>query len=213
MKKTTTTTAQNHLINQINLIMSLNDDQLNLYTEDTMFKCVEDLSGAICWNSSTKINDEGTLLTPNAFKKWEENPDTTLSQALKIKVAGGDSITKEHFGGVRSGSKFIFKYHYDEYKKDSSYNLVDNFLSDIDKLSRVVVSTRHENELFATIRKRGPLDYKDIGVDTLVYLHKTDRVRFDDSLITVVDSNLTDYFPKVLLAEEQTETPLTRYMD
>ena len=193
------TTTETNIVNQIALIMSLTEEQRILYTEDTMFKCVEDLTGAMCWNASTKIDDSGTLLTPNAFIKWSQSPDKTLSQALTLKVTGGDSITKEHFGGVRSGAKFIFKYHYEQWKKNPEYDLIRNYLRDIDKLSRVVVSTRHENELFATLRKRGPLDYKDIGVNEMIYLHKTDRVKFEDSTTTVVDSDLTNYFPQVLL--------------
>lgn len=199
MNKTTMTTAKTHLVNKIRLIMSLTPEQVELYTRDTMFKCVEDLSGAICWNSSTKIDDTGTLLTPNAFLKWSQYPDLTLTSVLNMKVTGEDSITKEHFGGVRSGSKFIFGYHYDRYVEDNSYDLINNFINDIDRLSRVVVSTRGENELFATSRKRGPLDYKDIGILDLMYLHKTDRVKFKDCETTVVDSDLTQYFPQVLL--------------
>ena len=194
-------TAKSHLINQIQLIMSLSAGQRDLYTEETMFKCVEDLSGAICWGSSTKIVETASLLTPKAFLKWSQHPDKTLSQVLDLKVTGGDSITKEHFGGVRSGSKFIFKYHYEQFKKDVKYDLVNNFLADIDKLSRVVVSTRHENELFSAIKRRSPYDYKDIGVGEMVFLHKTDRVKFKDASHHIVDSDLTQYFPSVLLAQ------------
>lgn len=192
-------TTQSHIVNQIQLIMSLSNYQLDIYTEETMFKCVEDLSGGLCWASSTKIDDHATLLTPNAFFQWSKSPDLTLTNALRQKIGGEDSITKEHFGGVRSGSKFIFKYHYEKFKEDKKYNLVEKFLTDLDKLSRVIVSTRKENELFATIRKRGPFDYKDIGVDKLIRLHKTDRVKFVDADTTMIDSDLTPYFPQVLL--------------
>ena len=94
------TTAKTHLENQLKLIMSLDQSQLDLYTRDTMFKCIEDLSGGICWGSSLKIDETGALLTPSAFLRWSEYPDKTLSKVIDMKVKGGDSLTKEHFGGV-----------------------------------------------------------------------------------------------------------------
>lgn len=195
------TQSRQHLINELNLIMSLTDDQLQLYTKDTMLKVVEDLSGGICWNASTKIDDQSTLLTPNAFLEWSKYPDLTLAQVIDLKVTSSSSVTKEHFGGVRSGSKFIFQYHYDKFMQDSSYDLIAHFLFDIEMLSKVVVSTRQENEEFSRIRKRTPLDYQLIGINKFIKLEKTDRVKFIDATTTEIDSNLTPYFPVVLLAE------------
>ena len=44
-----------------------------------MFKCVEDLSGAICWNSSTKqLMMREHYWTPNAFKNGKKTPESTL---------------------------------------------------------------------------------------------------------------------------------------
>ena len=194
-----TVTTKKFLINQLKLIMSLTDDQVRIYTRNTMFKVVEDLSGGICWASGYKIDDTGALLTPSAFLKWSEHPDLTLSKVINMKVKGGNNLTKEHFGGVRSGSKFIFAYHYDKFVEDRSYDLVTNFMSDIDKLSRVVVSTRDENEAFSTIKKRSPSDYKDIDIDHLFYVKNISHKRFDKCEHCVVDSDLTSYFPKVLL--------------
>jgi hypothetical protein len=193
------TTAKTHLENQLKLIMSLNQSQLDLYTRDTMFKCIEDLSGGICWGSSLKIDETGALLTPDAFLRWSEYPDKTLSTVIDMKVKGGNSLTKEHFGGVRSGSKFIFAYHYDRFVKDKSYDLINNFLTDIDRLSKVVVSTRSENEAFALIRKRTPQDYKEIDIGKLIYVKNVSRKKFVDCKHKVIDSDLTPYFPKVLL--------------
>jgi hypothetical protein len=194
-----TVTTKKFLINQLKLIMSLTDEQINLYTRETMFKVVEDLSGGICWASSHKIDDNGALLTPQAFVKWSEHPDKTLSHVIMMKVKGGHSLTKEHFGGVRSGSKFIFAYHYDKFVEDRSYDLITNFLADIDKLSKVIVSTREENEAFAHIRKRGPNDYKDIDIDHLIYVKNVSRKKFMSCDHEIVDSDLTPYFPQVLL--------------
>ena len=194
-----TTTAKKFLINQLKLIMSLTDEQVKLYTRETMFKVVEDLSGGICWGSSLKIDETGALLTPDAFLKWSEYPDKTLANLIKMKVNGSDNLTKEHFGGVRSGSKFIFAYHYDKFIEDKSYDLINNFLTDIDRLSKVVVSTRSENEAFALIRKRTPQDYKDINIDHLFYVKNISRKKFVDCKHNVIDSDLTPYFPKVLL--------------
>ncbi len=194
-----TTTSQKFLINQLKLIMSLTDEQVKLYTRETMFKVVEDLSGGICWGSSHKIDDTGALLTPQAFLKWSQHPEKTLSSVIDMKVKGGHSLTKEHFGGVRSGSKFIFAYHYDKFVADRSYDLINNFLTDIDKLSKVVVSTREENEAFALIRKRTPQDYKDIDIDHLIYVKNVLRKKFVKCEYHVVDSDLTPYFPRVLL--------------
>jgi len=193
------TTAKNHLTNQLKLIMSLDQSQLDLYTRDTMFKCIEDLSGGICWGSSLKIDETGALLTPDAFLRWSEYPDKTLSKVIDMKVKGGNSLTKEHFGGVRSGSKFIFSYHYDKFVEDKSYDLINNFLTDIDRLSKVVVSTRSENEAFALIRKRTPQDYKEINISQLIYVKNVSRKKFVDCKHNVIDSDLTPYFPKVLL--------------
>jgi hypothetical protein len=193
------TTAQNHLKNQLKLIMSLDQSQLDIYTRDTMFKCIEDLSGGICWSSSLKIDETGALLTPDAFLRWSEYPDKTLSKVIDMKVKGGNSLTKEHFGGVRSGSKFIFAYHYDKFIEDKSYDLINNFLTDIDRLSKVVVSTRSENEAFALIRKRTPQDYKEINICKLIYVKNVSRKKFVDCKHNVIDSDLTPYFPKVLL--------------
>jgi len=193
------TTAQNHLKNQLKLIMSLDQSQLDIYTRDTMFKCIEDLSGGICWSSSLKIDETGALLTPDAFLRWSEYPDKTLSKVIDMKVKGGNSLTKEHFGGVRSGSKFIFAYHYDKFIEDKSYDLINNFLTDIDRLSKVVVSTRSENEAFALIRKRTPQDYKEINIGKLIYVKNVSRKKFVDCKHNVIDSDLTPYFPKVLL--------------
>jgi hypothetical protein len=193
------TTAQNHLKNQLKLIMSLDQSQLDIYTRDTMFKCIEDLSGGICWGSSLKIDETGALLTPDAFLRWSEYPDKTLSKVIDMKVKGGNSLTKEHFGGVRSGSKFIFSYHYDKFVEDKSYDLINNFLTDIDRLSKVVVSTRSENEAFALIRKRTPQDYKEINISQLIYVKNVSRKKFVDCKHNVIDSDLTPYFPKVLL--------------
>ena len=193
------TTAQNHLKNQLKLIMSLDQSQLDIYTRDTMFKCIEDLSGGICWSSSLKIDETGALLTPDAFLRWSEYPDKTLSKVIDMKVKGGNSLTKEHFGGVRSGSKFIFAYHYDKFIEDKSYDLINNFLTDIDRLSKVVVSTRSENEAFALIRKRTPQDYKEINIGKLIYVKNVSRKKFVDCKHKVIDSDLTPYFPKVLL--------------
>jgi hypothetical protein len=193
------TTAKNHLTNQLKLIMSLDQSQLDLYTRDTMFKCIEDLSGGICWGSSLKIDETGALLTPDAFLRWSEYPDKTLSKVIDMKVKGGSSLTKEHFGGVRSGSKFIFAYHYDKFVEDKSYDLINNFLTDIDRLSKVVVSTRSENEAFALIRKRTPRDYKEINIGQLIYVKNISRKKFVDCKHNVIDSDLTPYFPKVLL--------------
>ena len=164
-----------------------------------MFKIVEDLSGGICWNSSTKIDEQSTLLTPKAFLKWSQYPELTLSKVIDLKVTGGDSITKEHFGGVRSGSKFIFAYHYDRFVEDRSYDLINNFLTDIDKLSKVVVSTSEENEAFALIRKRTPQDYKDICIEHRIYVENVSRKKFIQCEHRIVDSDLTPYFPEVLL--------------
>ena len=193
------TTAQNHLKNQLKLIMSLDQSQLDIYTRDTMFKCIEDLSGGICWGSSLKIDETGALLTPDAFLRWSEYPDKTLSKVIDMKVKGGNSLTKEHFGGVRSGSKFIFSYHYDKFVEDKSYDLINNFLTDIDRLSKVVVSTRSENEAFALIRKRTPQDYKEINISQLIYVKNVSRKKFVDCKHNVIDTDLTPYFPKVLL--------------
>lgn len=193
------TTAQNHLKNQLKLIMTLDQSQLDIYTRDTMFKCIEDLSGGICWSSSLKIDETGALLTPDAFLRWSEYPDKTLSKVIDMKVKGGNSLTKEHFGGVRSGSKFIFAYHYDKFIEDKSYDLINNFLTDIDRLSKVVVSTRSENEAFALIRKRTPQDYKEINICKLIYVKNVSRKKFVDCKHNVIDSDLTPYFPKVLL--------------
>ena len=193
------TTAKTHLENQLKLIMSLDQSQLDLYTRDTMFKCIEDLSGGICWGSSLKIDETGALLTPNAFLRWSEYPDKTLSKVIDMKVKGGNSLTKEHFGGVRSGSKFIFAYHYDRFVEDKSYDLINNFLTDIDRLSKVVVSTRSENEAFALIRKRTPQDYKEINIGELIYVKNVSRKKFANCKHKVIDSDLTPYFPKVLL--------------
>ena len=193
------TTAQNHLKNQLKLIMSLDQSQLDIYTQDTMFKCIEDLSGGICWGSSLKIDKTGALLTPDAFLRWSKYPDKTLSKVINMKVKGGNSLTKEHFGGVRSGSKFIFAYHYDKFVEDKSYDLINNFLTDIDRLSKVVVSTRSENEAFALIRKRTPQDYKEINICKLIYVKNVSRKKFVDCKHNVIDSDLTPYFPKVLL--------------
>ena len=194
-----TATTKKFLTNQLKLIMSLTDEQVNIYTRETMFKVVEDLSGGICWAGSHKIDDTGALLTPQAFLKWSEHPDKTLSSVIDMKVKGGHSLTKEHFGGVRSGSKFIFAYHYDKFVEDRSYDLITNFLADIDKLSKVVVSTREENEAFALIRKRGPQDYKDIDIDHLIYVKNVSRKKFVSCEHKIVDSDLTPYFPQVLL--------------
>jgi hypothetical protein len=193
------TTAQNHLKNQLKLIMTLDQSQLDIYTRDTMFKCIEDLSGGICWGSSLKIDETGALLTPKAFLRWSEYPDKTLSTVIGMKVKGGNSLTKEHFGGVRSGSKFIFSYHYDKFVEDKSYDLINNFLTDIDRLSKVVVSTRSENEAFAPIRKRTPQDYKEINIGELIYVKNVSYKKFVDCKHEVIDSDLTPYFPKVLL--------------
>ena len=95
-----TVTTKKFLTNQLKLIMSLTDEQVNIYTRETMFKVVEDLSGGICWASSHKIDDTGALLTPQAFLKWSEHPEKTLSGVIDMKVKGGHSLTKEHFGGV-----------------------------------------------------------------------------------------------------------------
>ena len=194
------TQSRQHLINQLDLIMSLSQQQLDIITEETMFKVVEDLSGGICWNASTKIDEQSTLLTPKAFLKWSEYPELTLAKVIDLKVTGGDSITKEHFGGVRSGSKFIFEYHYRQYQQDQSYDLIKHFMFDIEMLSKVIVSTRSENEEFATIRKRTPLDYQQIGINQLIKLKKTDRVKFVNADFEEVDSDLTPYFPTVLLS-------------
>jgi len=83
--------------------------------------------------------------------------------------------------------------------EDRSYDLITNFLADIDKLSKVVVSTREENEAFALIRKRGPQDYKNIDIDHLIYVNNVSRKKFVSCEHKVVDSDLTPYFPKVLL--------------
>ena len=195
-----TTTTKKFLVNQLKLIMSLTDEQVKLYTRETMFKVVEDLSGGICWGSSHKIDDTGALLTPNAFLKWSQHPDKTLANVIKMKVKGGNNLTKEHFGGVRSGSKFIFKYHYDKFIDDRSYDLITEFLTDIDKLSKVIVSTREENEEFALIRKRTPQDYKDINIDHLFYVKNVSNKKFVKCDHHVVDSDLTPYFPRILLA-------------
>jgi len=194
-----TVTTKKFLTDQLKLIMSLTDEQVNIYTRETMFKVVEDLSGGICWASSHKIDDTGALLTPQAFLKWSEHPDKTLTSVIGMKVKGGKSLTKEHFGGVRSGSKFIFAHHYDKFVADRSYDLINNFLTDIDKLSKVVVSTREENEAFALIRKRTPQDYKDIDIDHLIYVENVSRKKFVKCEHRVVDSDLTPYFPEVLL--------------
>ena len=97
-----TVTTKKFLTDQLKLIMSLTDEQVSIYTRETMFKVVEDLSGGICWASSHKIDDTGALLTPQAFLKWSEHPDKTLTSVIGMKVKGGKSLTKEHFGGVRS---------------------------------------------------------------------------------------------------------------
>ena len=194
------TQSRQHLSNQLNLIKSLTPSQLDLLTEETMFKVVEEICGGICWNASTKINEQSSLITPRAFLKWSQHPELTLSKVIDLKVTGSDSITKEHFGGVRSGSKFIFEYHYRQYQLDQSYDLEKHFMFDIEMLSKVIVSTRGENEEFATIRKRTPFDYKNIGIDKLIKLKKTDRVKFTDAEIVEVDSNLTPFFPVVLLS-------------
>ena len=194
------TLSRRHLTNQLNLIKSLTPQQLDTITEETMFKVIEDLCGGICWNASTKIDEESSLLTPKAFLKWSKHPELTLSKTLDLKVTGSDSITKEHFGGVRSGSKFIFRDHYRKFQQDRSYDLEKHFLFDIEMLSKVIVSTRGENEEFATIRKRTPLDYKHIGINKLIKLKKTDRVKFTDADVTEIDSNLTSFFPVVLLS-------------
>ena len=70
---------------------------------------------------------------------------------------------------------------------------------DIEMLSKVVVSTRSENEEFARIRKRTPYDYREIGVNKLIKIKKTDRVKFVDVVTTEIDSDLSPYFPVVLL--------------
>ena len=43
-----TVTTKKFLTDQLKLIMSLTDEQVNIYTRETMFKVVEDLSGGIC---------------------------------------------------------------------------------------------------------------------------------------------------------------------
>lgn len=194
-----TVTTKKFLTNQLKLIMSLTPEQVDLYTRETMFKVVEDLSGGICWAGSHKIDETGALLTPEAFLRWSRYPDKTLSSVINMKVKGGQSLTKEHFGGVRSGSKFIFAYHYDRFVEDNSYDLITNFLTDIDKLSKVVVSTREENEAFALIRKRTPQDYKDIDIDHLIYVKNVSHKKFSVCEHKIVDSDLTPYFPEVLL--------------
>jgi hypothetical protein len=72
-------------------------------------------------------------------------------------------------------------------------------LTDIDRLSKVVVSTRSENEAFAPIRKRTPQDYKEINIGELIYVKNVSYKKFVDCKHEVIDSDLTPYFPKVLL--------------
>ena len=90
-----TVTTKKFLTDQLKLIMSLTDEQVNIYTRETMFKVVEDLSGGICWASSHKIDDTGALLTPQAFLKWSEHPEKTLTSVIGMKVKGGKSLTTE----------------------------------------------------------------------------------------------------------------------
>ena len=205
VQTTTMKKVELHLQNTIVLIKQfVNDPEFaKELTEESLIKTLEEAGARVCWSNTEGIAGKNiTFLTPNAYQAWKKYGGTLNQAKTRKKVLNSDKLTIEDAGGARSGTQRVVRYYLNQYRQDNDYDkLRKNIMEGINKLSKCQIwSTREENIKLASILKRGPLDFKHhLDISQFYRLEKFKRVKFENAQFTMIDSDLTPYFPKFFL--------------